>query len=181
MAGVASGSLLAKNDIKVVQERLGHSSRQITSDTYTSVLPEMMRTEAESTLSVVPREVAYDVQQELEISNETFQGDVAVIFAHGSRDTGNTWVVGAQTGPQCPLLGEIRTVGRGQEHAADAALKWVRGHCADREMEILAPDRMGRTCPNGARPPAPAPAPAAREATPIGALRRSSRRSRKAA
>lgn len=31
-----------------VQEKLGHSSRQSTSDTYTSVLPEMMRAEAES-------------------------------------------------------------------------------------------------------------------------------------
>ncbi|MFD0650031.1 tyrosine-type recombinase/integrase [Streptomyces malaysiensis subsp. malaysiensis] len=148
----ATLSLLAKNDIKVVQERLGHSSRQITSDTYTSVLPEMMRTEAESTLSVVPREVAYDVQQELEISNEAFQGDVAVIFAHGARDTENTWVVGAQTGPQCPLLGEIRTVGRGQEHAADAALKWVRGHCADREMEILRIQNLSDQYPEDQRP-----------------------------
>lgn len=44
----ATRSLLAGTDIKVVQEKLGHSSRQITSDTYTSVLPEMMRAEAES-------------------------------------------------------------------------------------------------------------------------------------
>ncbi|WP_280889898.1 site-specific integrase [Streptomyces sp. LBL] len=51
----ATLSLLAKNDIKVVQERLGHSSRQITSDTYTSVLPQMMTAEAESTISMVPR------------------------------------------------------------------------------------------------------------------------------
>jgi integrase len=35
----ATLSLLAKNGIKVVQGRLGQSSRQITSDTYTSVLP----------------------------------------------------------------------------------------------------------------------------------------------
>ncbi|MCZ1003488.1 tyrosine-type recombinase/integrase [Streptomyces mirabilis] len=38
----ATPALLGKADVKVVQERLGHSSRQITSDTYTSVLPEMM-------------------------------------------------------------------------------------------------------------------------------------------
>ncbi|MFI0769454.1 tyrosine-type recombinase/integrase [Streptomyces sp. NPDC021218] len=148
----ATLSLLAKNDIKVVQERLGHSSRQITSDTYTSVLPEMMRTEAESTLSVVPREVAYDVQQELEIPKEAFQGDVAVIFAHGARDTGNTWVVATQTGPQRPLLGGIRTVGRGQEHAADAALKWVRDHCADRELEILRIQNLNDQYPEDQRP-----------------------------
>ncbi|MDX2826004.1 tyrosine-type recombinase/integrase [Streptomyces ipomoeae] len=51
----ATLSLLAKNDIKVVQERLGHSSRQITSDTYTSVLPQLLTAEAESTISMVPR------------------------------------------------------------------------------------------------------------------------------
>ncbi|MEY2226883.1 tyrosine-type recombinase/integrase [Streptomyces sp. BF23-19] len=51
----ATLSLLAKNDIKVVQERLGHSSRQITSDTYTSVLPQLLTAEAESTVAMVPR------------------------------------------------------------------------------------------------------------------------------
>ncbi|MDQ0935672.1 hypothetical protein QFZ49_005644 [Streptomyces turgidiscabies] len=50
----ATLSLLAKNDIKVVQERPGHSSRQITSDTYTSVLPQLMTAEAESTIATVP-------------------------------------------------------------------------------------------------------------------------------
>ncbi|WP_097282154.1 tyrosine-type recombinase/integrase [Streptomyces sp. OK228] len=98
----ATPALLGKADIKVVQERLGHSSRQITSHTYTSVLPEMMRTEAESTLSVVPREVAYDVHQQREISPNAFRGNVAVLFAHGARYTGSTWVVGAQTGPRAP-------------------------------------------------------------------------------
>jgi site-specific recombinase XerC len=53
--GSATLSLLAGTDIKVVQERLGPSSRQITSDTYTSVLPQLMRSEAESTISIVPR------------------------------------------------------------------------------------------------------------------------------
>ncbi|MFJ3229884.1 tyrosine-type recombinase/integrase [Streptomyces sp. NPDC086787] len=51
----ATLALLGKADIKVVQERLGHSSRQITSDTYTSVLPQLLTAEAESTSSVVPR------------------------------------------------------------------------------------------------------------------------------
>lgn len=53
--GSATLALLAGTDIKVVQERLGHSSRQITSDTYTSVVPELMRAEAEATVSIVPR------------------------------------------------------------------------------------------------------------------------------
>ncbi|MEU8969001.1 tyrosine-type recombinase/integrase [Streptomyces monashensis] len=51
----ATLALLGGADIKVVQERLGHSSRQITSDTYTSVLPQLMTAEAESTSAMVPR------------------------------------------------------------------------------------------------------------------------------
>ncbi|MEU1861178.1 tyrosine-type recombinase/integrase [Streptomyces gardneri] len=51
----ATLALLRKADIKVVQERLGHSSRQITSDTYTRVLPQLLTAEAESTSAVVPR------------------------------------------------------------------------------------------------------------------------------
>jgi hypothetical protein len=39
----ASPSLLQGNDIWAVQQRLGHSSRQTTSDTYTIVLPELAR------------------------------------------------------------------------------------------------------------------------------------------
>ncbi|MGP8301959.1 tyrosine-type recombinase/integrase [Streptomyces inhibens] len=147
----ATLSLLAKIDIKVVQERLGHSSRQITSDTYTSVLPEMMRAEAESTLSVVPREVSYDVHRALDISDDVFQGDVAVIFAHGARCTGNTWVIGAQTRPGSPLLGEIRTVGRGQEHAGNAALKWIRDHCASQGLEILRIENLNDQYPEDQR------------------------------
>ncbi|WP_286256845.1 tyrosine-type recombinase/integrase [Streptomyces graminofaciens] len=51
----ATLALLGKADIKVVQEWLGHSSRQITSDTYTSVLRQLLTAEAESTIAVVPR------------------------------------------------------------------------------------------------------------------------------
>ncbi|WP_162890218.1 tyrosine-type recombinase/integrase [Streptomyces olivoreticuli] len=53
--GSATLALIGGADIKVVQERLGHSSRQITSDTYTSVVPQLMRAEAEATVAVVPR------------------------------------------------------------------------------------------------------------------------------
>jgi hypothetical protein len=35
--------LAANIDIKIVQEQFGHSSRAITSDTYTTVLPEVAR------------------------------------------------------------------------------------------------------------------------------------------
>ncbi|HET6355441.1 site-specific integrase [Streptomyces sp.] len=80
----ASLSLLAGNDIKVVQEKLGHSSRQITSDTYTSVLPELLRAEAESTLSVVPREVSYRVRQPLKIPESAFRDGLAVVYARAA-------------------------------------------------------------------------------------------------
>ncbi|MFE5089418.1 tyrosine-type recombinase/integrase [Streptomyces sp. NPDC056638] len=54
--GSATLALAAGVDIKVVQERLGHSSRQITSDTYTSVLPELMHAEADAIAAIVPRD-----------------------------------------------------------------------------------------------------------------------------
>ncbi|MEU1307901.1 tyrosine-type recombinase/integrase [Streptomyces cinnamoneus] len=53
--GSATLALVGGADIKVVQVRLGHSSRQITSDTYTSVVPQLMGAEAEATVAVVPR------------------------------------------------------------------------------------------------------------------------------
>jgi hypothetical protein len=118
----ATLSLLAGNDIKVVQEKLGHSSRQITSDTYTSVLPEMMRAEAESVISVVPREVSYKVHTPLEIPETTWQGDLAVFFAHGARQAGEDWPgptpissawspsqAGARTTPPMPPLSGCAT------------------------------------------------------------------------
>lgn len=51
----ATWALLIKADIKVTQERLRQSSRLITSDTYTSVLPQLLTDEAESTSTVVLR------------------------------------------------------------------------------------------------------------------------------
>ncbi len=133
----ATLSLLAGNDIKVVQEKLGHSSRQITSDTYTSVLPEMMRAEAESVISVVPREVPYKVHTPLEIPETNWQGDLAVFFAHGARQAGEDWSVGAQTGPDSDLLGLVTLAGRGQDDAANAAVKWMRDHCTSNELELV--------------------------------------------
>ncbi|MEU4802828.1 tyrosine-type recombinase/integrase [Actinosynnema sp. NPDC023587] len=53
--GAATLALSAGVDIKVVQELLGHSSSQITRDTYTSVVPELAREAAEKTAALVPR------------------------------------------------------------------------------------------------------------------------------
>ncbi|MFB7823471.1 tyrosine-type recombinase/integrase [Streptomyces hydrogenans] len=51
----AALALLGGAPMKVVQERLGHKSFQITSDTYTTVLPQLLTAEAETTSAVVPR------------------------------------------------------------------------------------------------------------------------------
>jgi hypothetical protein len=49
----ATLALAAGVDIKVVQEQLGHSSRAVTSDTYTSVLPEVARAAAEASAALM--------------------------------------------------------------------------------------------------------------------------------
>ncbi|MFI7101923.1 tyrosine recombinase XerC [Streptomyces sp. NPDC050161] len=56
--GAATLALAAGADMKVVQEMLGHSSITITSDTYTSVLPEVAREAAEAAARLVPRQAA---------------------------------------------------------------------------------------------------------------------------
>lgn len=53
--GSASLALVAGVHIKVVQQRLGHSSIKVTADIYTSVAEEVEREAAEATLPVVPR------------------------------------------------------------------------------------------------------------------------------
>ncbi|WP_369258927.1 tyrosine-type recombinase/integrase [Streptomyces sp. R35] len=133
----ATLSLLAGNDIKVVQEKLGHSSRQITSDTYTSVLPEMMRAEAESVMAVVPRDIPFDVRTPLLVPETAWQDGLATLFAHGARQSGNTWAVGAQTRPDSDLLGMVTLTGRGQDDAANAAVRWIRDHCVANGLELI--------------------------------------------
>lgn len=51
--GAASLSLQAGNDLKVIQDKLGHSSIVLTADTYVSVEPDLARHEAESTAQLV--------------------------------------------------------------------------------------------------------------------------------
>ncbi|WP_431770917.1 tyrosine-type recombinase/integrase [Streptomyces cucumeris] len=133
----ATLSLLAGTDIKVVQEKLGHSSRQITSDTYTSVLPEMMRAEAESVMAVVPRVVSFEVHTPLSIPENAWQDDIAVFFAHGARQSGDAWAVGAQNQSDADLLGVITLVSRDQDDVANAAVKWIRDHCAANNLELV--------------------------------------------
>lgn len=53
--GAATLALAAGVDMKVVQEMLDHASYALTSDTYTSVLPEVARAAAEAAAKLVPR------------------------------------------------------------------------------------------------------------------------------
>ncbi|WP_405803354.1 tyrosine-type recombinase/integrase [Streptomyces sp. NBC_01187] len=147
----ATLSLLAGTDIKVVQEKLGHSSRQITSDTYTSVLPEMMRAEAESVMAVVPRDIPFEVRTPLEIPEAAWQNDIAVFFGHGERQSDDTWAVGAQTQPDSDLLGMITLTGRGQDEAANAAVKWIRDHCTANDLELVRVENFNDRYPEDKR------------------------------
>lgn len=56
--GAASVMLASGSPMKVVQETLGHSTIQLTADTYTSVFPQLAAAEAEAAAAVVPRKVA---------------------------------------------------------------------------------------------------------------------------
>ena len=53
--GAATLALASGVEMKVVQDMLSHSSITITSDTYTSVLPQVARSAAEATAGMVPR------------------------------------------------------------------------------------------------------------------------------
>lgn len=56
--GAATYALAAGVDVKVVQERLGHSTSTLTRDTYTSVLPDVARAAAEAAAALIPRAVS---------------------------------------------------------------------------------------------------------------------------
>ncbi|MCC5580617.1 site-specific integrase [Microtetraspora sp. AC03309] len=56
--GAATLALAAGTDMKIVSAMLRHSSLSITSDTYTSVLPEVAHEAAEASAALVPRAVA---------------------------------------------------------------------------------------------------------------------------
>jgi integrase len=57
--GAATYALAAGVDIKLVQERLGHSTSVLTRDVYTSVLPDVARAAAETTAAMIPRRRAH--------------------------------------------------------------------------------------------------------------------------
>ncbi|WP_018809196.1 tyrosine-type recombinase/integrase [Salinispora arenicola] len=54
--GAATIALAAGTEMKAVQDMLGHSSISLTSDTYTSVLPELARDAAEAAVRLVTRQ-----------------------------------------------------------------------------------------------------------------------------
>ena len=53
--GAATYALAAGLDIKIVQERLGHSTSALTRDTCMSVLPDVARAAAEAAAAMIPR------------------------------------------------------------------------------------------------------------------------------
>jgi integrase len=56
--GAATYALAAGVDVKVVQQRLGHSTSALTRDTYTSVLPDVAHAAAEAAAALIPRAVS---------------------------------------------------------------------------------------------------------------------------
>jgi integrase len=57
--GAASLALAAGNELKVIQDQLGHASIVLTADTYVSVEPDLARKAAESTARLVLRDSRY--------------------------------------------------------------------------------------------------------------------------
>lgn len=146
----ASLALLAGADIKVVQERLGHSSRQITSDTYTSVLPELFRTEAESTVAVVPRggEVSYTVKKALKIPGSVFAQDVAVLFASAASTAQKSrWTVEVQATADGEVFGRIHTEVQTPERAVEAAEAWLQTYCTEQGYEVIRSENLADRIP----------------------------------
>ncbi|MYQ34446.1 site-specific integrase [Streptomyces sp. SID4956] len=143
----ASLSLLQGNDIKVVQERLGHSSRQITSDTYTSVLPELARGEVESMTTVIPRSVPYNVLRPLAFPQKLFSDGMAVVYANAARDADGAWTISVKAPHNGRSLGKIKTAAASQENATRTVIQWVRDHCKDAGLRILSADKVTTRLP----------------------------------
>lgn len=143
----ASLSLLQGNDIKVVQERLGHSLRQITSDTYTSVLPELARGEVESMTTVIPRSVPYNVLRPLAFPQKLFSDGMAVVYANAARDADGAWTISVKAPHNGRSLGKIKTAAASQENATRTVIQWVRDHCKDAGLRILSADKVTTRLP----------------------------------
>ncbi|MGW4884701.1 hypothetical protein [Streptomyces murinus] len=107
----------------------------------------MMRAEAESVMGrrsrrrAVPDAYAIDV----------WQSDVAVRFAHGATQSGDTCEVGAQAQPDTDPLGMITLVGRGQDDAANTSVKWVRDQRPAHELELVRVENINDRYPEEQR------------------------------
>ncbi|MEU7045510.1 site-specific integrase [Streptomyces varsoviensis] len=136
----ASLSLLQGHDIKVVQERLGHASRQLTSDTYTSVLPELARREVEALEAAVPRAVPFTVSKPLPHRSSHFSNGLTVLYAFASRTRDDTWTISLKAGSGERPLGTIKTAVGDQKKAGRAAVFWVQNHCKEADLRVMAVD-----------------------------------------
>jgi hypothetical protein len=77
-------------EMKVVQDMLGHSSITLTSDTYTTVLPEVARAAAEAAARMIPRQAAPRPAGHTPGSHGTIKS--TNITGVGPRKTANTQV-----------------------------------------------------------------------------------------
>lgn len=75
-----------------------------------------------------------------------------MLFTHGARGNDNAWAIGAQSQPGIDLVGEIRTDGRSQEQAANAATKWIKEHCTAKGLELLRVESFDDRYPEDQRP-----------------------------
>ncbi|MCC5476071.1 hypothetical protein [Streptomyces barringtoniae] len=80
---------------------------------------------------------AFQVRTPLEIPETARQGYIAVFFAHRVRRSGAIWAVGARTEPDADLLGMITLARRGQDDAADAAVRWIGDHRAAEDLALV--------------------------------------------
>jgi hypothetical protein len=121
---------------------LGPARGQITSDTYTSVLPELARREAESMTSVIPRSVPYDVLRPLALPRKLFSDGMAVVYADATRAWDGAWTVTLKARHDGRSFGKIKTTAASQESVTLAVIQWVREHCEEAGPRILSADKI---------------------------------------
>jgi integrase len=80
----ATLALAAGVDIKIVQDMLGHSSRAITSDTYTTVLPEVARAAAEAAAALIPVLIGSAETETTDARRQAFAADTVRCSAAGA-------------------------------------------------------------------------------------------------
>jgi hypothetical protein len=96
--------------------------------------------------------LTYEINEPLDIPTSAFQGEVAIVFAHGTR-YGGQWIIVIQFSADGDVLGEIETAASNDPDAAlETATSWIGDYCAAHNMKILKSENL-----NGQFPPDQAP------------------------